>query len=362
MARTGQMMSPTNAGALEMSLDGVIEKLSTAEATPHTRALLIEARRLRSIISNWRSIPPLPQVRDEMVARVLHVSAAAGQALPGAPASRPSQSYGQSHQAQLIHAAHAAQAALAQPRVDEWGPPSEGFSGEVTVITDGTKTLPETPLNVVPAKPPESPDPHLVMFTDPYGISADRYRALRHRLSASGDPRIIAVTSAGRSEGKSVCAVNLAMALREGARGRVLLMEANLRAPGLAALLGFLPPECLSEQLARHKADPQAAWTPVEQVAPLHVLAVDPTTKKSPLLDPIAFSIAIDRLRLAGYDYIVVDTPPILESADVNLIADSVDGILIVARAKRSRARAIRAAIEQLGPTTVLGTVLLDTD
>lgn len=350
------MMSPTNAGALEMSLDGVIEKLSTAEATPHTRALLIEARRLRSIISNWRSIPPLPQVRDEMVARVLHVSAAAGQAVPSGPASRPA--YSQS-QAQLIHAAHAAQA---QQRIDEWGPPSEGFSGEVTVITDGTKTLPETPLNVVPAKPPESPDPHLVMFTDPYGISADRYRALRHRLSASGDPRIIAVTSAGRSEGKSVCAVNLAMALREGARGRVLLMEANLRAPGLAALLGFLPPECLSEQLARHKADPQAAWTPVEQVAPLHVLAVDPTTKKSPLLDPIAFSIAIDRLRVAGYDYIVVDTPPILESADVNLIADSVDGILIVARAKRSRARAIRAAIEQLGPTTVLGTVLLDTD
>lgn len=345
MARTGH----TQQLSLDRALDEVIEKLGARDQVPHVRALLIEARRLKSIIANWRSIPPLPEVREEMIARVLHVASAAGESVQIAPAAPPSVSSGTTSTALV--------APRPAPYIDEI-PASEG-PGEVTIITEGQQALPQTPLNVVVGKPPERPDPNLVMLAEPYGLRADRYRALRHRLGATGDPRIIAVTSAGRDEGKTTCAINLALALREGARGRVLLLEGNLRSPSIAKYLGFLPPECLSVQLRAHRQDPLLPWTPVEQVAPLHVLAVNPTEERAPILDPIAFSIAIDRLRFAGYDYIVVDTPPVLESADVNLISDSVDGVLLVARAKRSRAKAMHAALEQLRPTPVLGAVLL---
>ena len=125
-------------------------------------------------------------------------------------------------------------------------------------------------------------------------------------------------------------------------------------------MLAFQPPACFGVQLLRHRKDPLEPWIAAEQVAPLHVMAVDPQSGLPPLLDPIAFSIAIDRLRLAGYDYVVVDTPPVLESADVNMITDSVDGILFTAFAKRSDAKSLRRAIEQVGTVTFLGTVLLE--
>jgi Mrp family chromosome partitioning ATPase len=338
---------------LERSLDGIVEKLSGLEQTPHVRALLIEARRLRSIIANWRSIPPLPQVREEMLARVLHISAAAGNAMPMA---KPS---GQMRAVQAPLVSHQSDGHAAAVHFLDEPPVSDRLAGEVTMVQQAIE-LPQTPLDVRPLKFTEEIDPRLVMIRSPYSRGADAYRALRHRLSSGGDPRIIAVTSAGPGEGKTTCAINLAAVLREGARGRVLLCEANMRAPRVAAMLGFAPPECFGTQLARHRRAPLDPWIAVEQIAPLHVMAVDPYNNQPPLLDPVAFSIAMDRLRMAGYDYVVVDTPPVLGSADVNMITDSVDGVLFTMLARKTSGKRLRQAIEQLGPATVVGSVLLD--
>jgi Mrp family chromosome partitioning ATPase len=342
---------------LERSLDQVVDRLSALDQSPHVRALLIEARRLRSIIANWRSIPPLPQVREEMLARVLHISAAAGNVIPGAKPSNPA--------LRVVHptgngaVSLQESPALAALSFQDDPPISDRLAGEVTVVQQAIE-LPETPLDVRQLKLPDELDPRLVMARDPYSIRADAYRALRHRLSSSGDPRIIAVSSARRGEGKTTCAINLAIALREGARGRVLLAEANLRHPSVAAMLGFAPPDCFGLQLLRHRRQPLEAWVAVEQIPPLHVMAVDPHGNQPPLLDPVAFSIAMDRLRLAGYDYIVVDTPPVLGSADVNMIADSVDCVLLTAMTGKSTGRGLRQAIDQLGSASVMGAVMMD--
>lgn len=347
----GRGSGTQSAVPIERSLDQVVDRLTLAEQTPNVRALLIEARRLRSIIANWRAIPPLPQVREEMLARVLHISAAVGEVLP---ASRGTGTNLSTASLRVVNSP-----SMAGPLEDP--PPSlDPGAGERTVITEAIAALPETPLEVQPVPLPEEMAAGLVMFHDPYSLRADAYRALRHRLSSQGDPRIIGVTSAGRREGKSTAAINLAMSLREGARGRVLLVEANMRSPAIAHMLGFIPPACFAEQLARHRNNPLDPWVAVEPVSPFHVMAVHPQGNHAPLLDPIAFSIAMDRLRLAGYDYIVVDTPPVLESADVNMIADSVDGVILTAFAKRSDAKSMRRAIEQVGTMTFLGTILLE--
>lgn len=208
---------------------------------------------------------------------------------------------------------------------------------------------------------PPSPDPRLILLRDPDSNQAAAFRVLRHRLASAGDPRVIVVSSANRGDGKTTTAVNLAMALGECNRARVLLIEANLRTPSLAKLFGFQPPVCFSEQLAVHRERPLEQWSIVEVYSPaLHVLAVDPVRGGRPLLDVPAYVVAMDTLRRSGYDYIVIDTPPILGSADVNLIEEQGDGLLMVVRAGETRARAIRSALDQVGTSRFLGFAMLD--
>ena len=351
---------------VERQLDEIVEKLSTGDTSPAVRALLIEARRLRSIIANWRTVPPLPKVREEMLARVLHISAAAGDALPPSKRPRPQMALVRDTTHGLDVDTIIRMHRDGRPSNDHMSAivrvedPGSTALSEDTMIADREAALPQTPLDVRPVELGEDLSPHLVMFNEPHGKRADAYRALRHRLVHAGDPKVIGVTSAGPREGKTTTAINLAAALREGARGRVLLLEANLRAPAIANMMGFTPPVCFGEQLIQHRKAPLAPWTAADPLSPLHVMAVNPKWRRSPLIDPIAFSIAIDRLRMAGYDYIVVDTSPVLDSADVNLIADSVDGLLMTAVAKKSNSKAIKRAMNQIGTMAFLGTVLLE--
>jgi Mrp family chromosome partitioning ATPase len=90
----------------------------------------------------------------------------------------------------------------------------------------------------------------------------------------------------------------------------------------------------------------------------LHVAALHPRIEQTQLLDAPAFTIAMERLRLA-YDHIVVDAPPVLGSADVNLMADASDTVLLAVRAGLSTARELRTAIDQLGGQKIAGSVLL---
>jgi len=209
---------------------------------------------------------------------------------------------------------------------------------------------------------PQPIDPRLFMLTAPDSPAAASFRVLRHRLLARLSGKVILVTSPRAAEGKTVCAANLALALGEAARSRVALLEANFRSPSLARLLGFQPPMCLREQLERHRVLPTQPWILVENVAPwLHTAAVAPETPTGPILDGPMLARCIENLRRAGYDFIVVDSPSILGSADVNLIEESVDGIVIALWARRSRRRVLRRAIEQIGKTKLLGSVLFGT-
>ncbi|WP_437735163.1 CpsD/CapB family tyrosine-protein kinase [Sorangium sp. So ce1335] len=266
------------------------------------------------------------------------------------------------------------------------GPETAGLLPEESLAGPGEVTVRPLPM-------PDSVDPKIVMVHAPYSPQADAYRTLRRKLP-SGAGTTIAVTSASPGEGKTSCAINLALALRETVRGRILLVEANIRTPGIAKALRFDPPVCFTEQLQRHVSDRYAPWVVVEQAAPtpavapgddaadsserngplgsrspdprlsvqtpVHILAVDPGKERPPRLDAVAFAAAIESLKRAGYSYIIIDTPPVLGGMDVNDIADSVSGVVMTSLVKKSTRKAIRQAIEQLRPAPILGVVLLD--
>lgn len=205
----------------------------------------------------------------------------------------------------------------------------------------------------------EQLDSRLVTLRAPESAQAQSFRLLEHRLVAKGNPRVIAVTSAEPSAGKTTCAANLALVLAEASLSRVLLMDANLQRPGVADLFGFDPADSLVTKLLRSEdAAPPYAVATISGVT-LQLAAVRPETTHGKRLDRALFGEALRSLRSA-YDYIVIDTASVLESADVHAVGQCADGVVLVARAAKSRKSALVRAIEQLEPAAVLGTVLLE--
>jgi Mrp family chromosome partitioning ATPase len=204
-------------------------------------------------------------------------------------------------------------------------------------------------------------DRRLAVALAPDSERAAAFRVLRHHLLELGKPQAIIVSSPQRGDGKTTTAINLACALSECNRAKVLLVETNLRRPQLSTVFEFVPPRCFADQLIIHRKDPLSAWTLVDiPDLCLHVGAVNPKFERGQLLDGPAFSIAMERLRLAGYDHIVVDAPAVLGSADVNLMADAADTVILALRARRSTARDLRAAMDQIGERKIGGTVLVE--
>ena len=104
---------------------------------------------------------------------------------------------------------------------------------------------------------PQPPfDDRLIFWQKRTSDTAAAFRLLRQRLIERGDPRIVLCTSAGRREGKTTLAANLAMAYAELGRHRVLLLEASFRVAALGEVFGFLPPRGFAGQLASHRDAP----------------------------------------------------------------------------------------------------------
>jgi Mrp family chromosome partitioning ATPase len=206
---------------------------------------------------------------------------------------------------------------------------------------------------------PETLDTRLVILSEPGSERARSYRLLRHQLFSRADPRIVAVTSAGPGEGKTTCALNLALAMAEDTMTRVLLVDANLRRPALGRVLGFSPSESLVEKITRF-ADVGPPY-PVASISGtrLHVAALPATPFAGGRLDRTLFAVALSDLREA-YDYVVIDAGSMLESADVDVVGECSNGVIVAARAGRSRKGNMRRAISQLAPAPVLGSVLID--
>jgi Mrp family chromosome partitioning ATPase len=208
--------------------------------------------------------------------------------------------------------------------------------------------------------PEDVVDRRLALVIDPDSERSASFRVLRHHLLEVGRPQVVIVSSPQSGDGKTTTAVNLALALAECGRAKTLLVETNVRRPQFSHIFKFVPPWCFAEQLAAHRHQPAMPWSLVDiPQLWLHVAAIHPRIAQTQLLDGPAFAIAMERLRLGGYEHIVVDAPPVLGSADVNLMADAADSVVFALRARRSTTRDLRRAIEQIGGRKISGTVLL---
>jgi Mrp family chromosome partitioning ATPase len=202
-------------------------------------------------------------------------------------------------------------------------------------------------------------DPRVVMLREPGSRVARSFRLLRHRLLGMGDPRVIAVGSARSGEGKTTCAVNLAIALSEEVMTRVLLLEADLRRPVTARLFAFEPHDTILESMMRSgEASPPYPVASVPGTR-MHVAALPFDPLDGVHLDRTLFAAAISDLRDV-YDYIVIDAGSVLESNDAHVATECASAVIATARAGKSRRHELRRALDQLRPAPIFGTVLFE--
>lgn len=204
--------------------------------------------------------------------------------------------------------------------------------------------------------------PHeLPVATQPDSPCATAFRLLARQIEHLQNVRRIVVSSSGRAEGKSFCALNLGLALASSGSGGVLLVEANLERPVLAERIGFTPPGCFAQWLMTAVETPGRGFRSVGVCLPnFQVLAIDPSTPNLNGLVGIGFEIAIRQLCLSRYRYIIVDGPQVTGSADCSVIADSMDGVVLCASKGRTKLGAYCEAAKSLQPVPVLAKVLVE--
>lgn len=200
------------------------------------------------------------------------------------------------------------------------------------------------------------PDPRLVLLTDPDSARATSFRVLRDNLLAKRLPRVLAVSSAMAKDGKTTCAVNLALSLSEGAR--VLLLDGNLFEPSLATIFGIdetTPPSQMNGPWC-------APYRIAELSATLHVATIAlPPGATPPRFEKRWFEPLLASLRRTPYDFIIVDTPALPRSPTVSQLVAMADGTLLAVRSGATTARALRRAVEQIPEGKALGAALIDT-
>ena len=211
-------------------------------------------------------------------------------------------------------------------------------------------------VQVVPFSP--APESHLLDLNNSHETPAEEFRTLRTRLNhlQSLQPlHTIVVTSPSPAEGKTFTAVNLALAQSHLAESSVLLGDFDLRrpivhnlfqvdrAPGLS---DYLTGRCTFAQALRH----------VEGMNLYLLPAGSPVKNPLELLNMRTAKVLFEELP-RSFNWAIFDTPPLLFSADANLLSTMADGTVLVIKIGSTTFDNVTRAMQSLCENNVLGIV-----
>ncbi|MBD2848639.1 CpsD/CapB family tyrosine-protein kinase [Paenibacillus sp. IB182496] len=186
----------------------------------------------------------------------------------------------------------------------------------------------------------------LVMEGNPEAAAAEEFRSLRTRIEYAAEEsgeKVFAFVSALAGEGRSTVAANMAVAFAQAGK-QTVLVDADLRRPALHRMLRSAQERGLGDYLTVR------ATEPLEIVHKLHVpnlLLVPAGEGVRPPADLLASS-RLEELLLAlkyQYDIVLIDTPPLLQGTDAQIVAAQADGaVLVVERGRVHQEQARQAA------------------
>jgi receptor protein-tyrosine kinase len=235
----------------------------------------------------------------------------------------------------------------AQPSRGLMRPENGGLQIDARAFLARCKTIPFRP----------APEAHLINPDEPHDGASEEFRSLRTRLNhmqAQQDLRVIVCTSASPAEGKTFTACNLALAQAQ-LEHPILLADLDLRRPVVhqqfqcersPGFSDFLLGEKSLEECIRHVEGTNLYILPAGSAVrnPLELLNMRPVR------------YTLDSFRKV-FNWVILDTPPLLFSADANLLATITDGIILVVRIGSTTYDSVVRAIQTLCENNVLGIV-----
>src|SRR5260370_1452401 len=203
-----------------------------------------------------------------------------------------------------------------------------------------------------------APESHLIDLHRPMETPSEEFRSLRTKLNymqTLQSLHTVVVTSASPAEGKSFTAMNLALAESHLADNSVLIADFDLRRPTLHNLLQLDRSPGISDYLLGE--------APLEKVirritgSNLYFIAAGkPVKNPLELLNLREVKILLDELHTV-FNWTFFDTPPLLFSADANLLAAMTDGTILVVRIGSTTIDTITRAVQSLNEDNLLGGV-----
>ncbi len=208
---------------------------------------------------------------------------------------------------------------------------------------------------VIPYRP--APETHLIDVERPHEVPGEEFRSLRTRLNhlqSQQDLHSLVVTSASPAEGKSFTAVNLALAQAQ-LEAPVLLADLDLRRPVVHNLFQCERTPGFSDFLLAEKTLEECIRR-IEGTNLYLLPAGSPVKNPLELLNMRHVKQTLDGLRRL-FNWVILDTPPLLFSADANLLSTLTDGTLIVVRIGSTTYDSVIRAMQTLCENNVLGIV-----
>lgn len=200
----------------------------------------------------------------------------------------------------------------------------------------------------------------LVTLTAPNTFAAERYQGLRLKLEQLRQQRplqVIAITSPGAGDGKTLTSINLAGALARDTDARILLIDADLRRSSVGSQLGIAAGAPGLGEMIAGPAAPLATFVQRPSDCGFDVLPAGSVAM------PVQRMFRSDRLlqllaeAREHYDYVLLDTAPLAPVFDAALLSRAVDGLIVVVAAGKTPRKLLDAALDLLDPAKVVGIV-----
>ena len=202
-------------------------------------------------------------------------------------------------------------------------------------------------------------DMNFIAKWQPASIAAEQYRVAATRLAlAKSQDRcaVIAVTSAVKGEGKTTTVMNLGYTLARDLGKQTLLIDCDLKCPVLHHY-ALTPPEHGLADCLTNDVSIDACITNFGEV-PCAIMPVgNAIIPSNELLKTDRLAAILHRLR-QDFDYILINTPPILPLADMNVLAGHADAVLLVVRAGSTPQQFVRRAVSTLPPDMPIHVIL----
>lgn len=209
----------------------------------------------------------------------------------------------------------------------------------------------------VSVKPPE--DSRIIGLSRKDGLGAEKFRFLAVRLRQMNQVRPlkkILITSTMPEEGKSLTSANLAIAFAHRHVQKILLLDGDLRRPALGQMFGAGTLPGLSEWLHGngslrknvYRIQNAGFWFLPAGSTPENPLELMQTERLPQILEELT----------AHFDWVVIDSPPVLPLGDTSVWARAADGVLLVVREGKSQTSQLKSGVQALQPKNLLGIVL----